>query len=99
MPLTVDNSPELLSEVVDMAQQKEQRVRVTRPFYHRGEPLGVDTVLDLNRSVAAELHGAGKVEIVASDTKLAKNTEVDPPKPASQPSNTVKDADKKGKAA
>lgn len=79
MPLTVENSPELLNEEVDMATQKTQRVKVTRAFYQGNEIRGVGSVLDIPASYAAELRHARKVEFVQSDTKLHKTDRIPAP--------------------
>jgi hypothetical protein len=86
MPLTVENSPELLNEEVDMATQRTQRVKVTRAFYQRSDIRGVGSVLDLPSSLATELRSANKVEFVQSDTKLNKSTAIKPPPDAKLPS-------------
>ena len=85
MPLTVENSPELLNEEVDMAIQKTQRVKVTRAFYQRSEIRGVGSVLDMPSSLANELRTAGKVEFVQADTKLEKSTKIPAPPDAKLP--------------
>ncbi len=95
MPLTVENSPELLNEEVDMATQRTQRVKVTRAFYQRSDIRGVGSVLDLPMSLAVELRHANKVAFVQSDTKLNKSTAILPPPVAKLPSKDqkgVKDA-------
>lgn len=51
-----------------MAQK--QRVRVTRALRHRGNDVGIGSVLELDRNDALELRSGNKVEFVASDTKL-----------------------------
>ena len=86
MPLTVENSPELLNEEVDMATQRTQRVKVTRAFYQKADIRGVGCVLDLPSSLAVELRHANKVEFVQSDTKLNKSTAISPPPRAKLPS-------------
>lgn len=85
MPLTADNSTALLNEVLEMATQKTQRVQADRAFYHKGEPIGVGSVLDLPAPIAAELRSANKVSYVASDTKLKASKEVPAPADASLP--------------
>lgn len=94
MPLTVDNSRELLNGAIDMATQKTQRVKVTRAFYEKGQIRGPGSVLDLSASTAAELRHAKKVEFVQSDTKLARNSEVPLPADASVPKDFGKGAQK-----
>lgn len=96
MPLTVDNSKALLCEVVDMATQKTQRVKVTRAFYHKGEIVGVGSVLDLPVPVAFDLRTARKLEFVQADTKLTSNSEVAPPPDATPPAEKEKAASTKG---
>lgn len=51
---------------------KNQRVRVTRAFRHRGEDLGEGSVLDIEMPTAKELRGARKVEFVPSDAKVVQ---------------------------
>lgn len=46
-----------------------QRVRVLRAFRHKGEDLGVGSVLTLDTPLASELRAGRKVEFVAADTK------------------------------
>ena len=48
----------------------QKRVQVTRSFRHRGEDIGIGSVLDLDVPLAQELRNARKVEFVASDTKV-----------------------------
>ena len=45
-----------------------QRVKVARAFRHRGDDLGVGSVLDFELPVAQELRSAKKLEFVAADT-------------------------------
>lgn len=79
MPLTVENSPELLNEEVNMATQKTQRVKVTRAFYHKNQVIGKDSIVDFSMSMATELRHANKVEFVQSDTKIKRNTDIPSP--------------------
>lgn len=74
-----------------MAGNKSQRVQVLRAFFHKGEPLGVDSVLDLPFAQAAELSAAGKVKFVQSDTKLTKT---DKPTPRAKVDPTADDPEK-----
>ena len=85
MPLTVENSSGLLNEVVDMATQKTQRVRVVRAFLDKGTTRGVDGVYDFPSALAFELRSANKVEFVQSDTKLKESVKITPPVDARLP--------------
>lgn len=46
-----------------------QRVKVVRAFRHRGDDVGINSVLDFELPVAQELRSAKKVEFVAADTQ------------------------------
>lgn len=56
--------------------QPNQRVRVTRAFRHKGDTVGVGSVIDLDKATAIELRSANKIEFVQSDVKLTQHREV-----------------------
>lgn len=74
---------------------KTQRVRVSRAFYHKGEPYGRDSVLDLPLPTAIELRTANKVEFVQSDVKPNHVKDVAPPVDARDSGETVDNGKKK----
>lgn len=49
---------------------KNQRIIVTSPFRHKGEDLGVGSVLDMDLGTAQELRGARRCEFAQADTKI-----------------------------
>jgi len=48
---------------------KQQTVQVTKAFRHRGEDLGVDSVVVLDAALAREMRDAKRCEFVESSTK------------------------------
>lgn len=49
---------------------KNQRIIVTSPFRHKGEDLGVGTVLDIDLGSAQELRSAKRADFAQADTKI-----------------------------
>jgi hypothetical protein len=82
--LDLDNAAELTGEGTNMAQ-KNQRVKVLRAFYHRGETLGKGSVATLPYAIAVELRSANRVEFVQADVKEVTHPEPTKPVVASQP--------------
>jgi hypothetical protein len=67
--------------------QANQRVRVLRAFRHKGETVGIDSVIDLDKATAIELRTANKVVFEQADVKLEKTDTI---KPAKAPAKSTK---------
>ena len=53
--------------------QRNQKVKVLRAFWHKGETVGKGSVIVLPYETAVELSGANKVEFVQLEEKVQKN--------------------------
>lgn len=85
--LTASNSPLVAGTAHTMDKVSTKRIKVLRPFMHKGKPTEVGAVLDVDLRTAAEVTTSNKAVLVPAEPKAevkAEPAKVEPPKPAAK---------------
>lgn len=84
MPLTIENSAELIGHIggkrkIMAVNPATKRVEVLRQFRHAGGNVGIGAVIDLPKAIANELVTSNKARHVDPTTPLIKKDTLSPP--------------------